>query len=97
MGKSREANSPLERYIRYLELFAALHEEVGEAQKAFNDLMWNGGRISKEPIEGNPNHRDNFITNVNLSLELDDIQTVLDEMKDRVFEVMACPMEDDDG
>ena len=28
-------------YLRMLELFAALHEEVGEAQKAFNDLMWN--------------------------------------------------------
>jgi len=30
-----------ENYFRMLELFAALHEEVGEAQKAFNDLMWN--------------------------------------------------------
>ena len=93
MNVSRRAASAQERYLRYLELFAALHEEVGEAQKAFNDLMWNNGRISAKPIEGNPNHRDNFITNVNLSLELDDIQTVLDEMKERVFEVMACPEE----
>ena len=97
MSKSRKAKSPHEKYLRFLELFAALHEEVGEAQKAFNDLMWNNGRISSQPIEGNPNHRDNFITNVNLSLELEDIQIVLDEMKERVFEVMACPVNGDEG
>jgi len=27
-------------YIRGLELFAVIHEEIGEAQKAFNDFFW---------------------------------------------------------
>ena len=34
-------NLQYKNYLRMLELFAALNEEVGEAQKAFNDLMWN--------------------------------------------------------
>lgn len=28
------------QYHRALELFAVIHEEVGEAQKAFNDYAW---------------------------------------------------------
>ena len=30
-----------ERYKHCLELFAAIYEEIGEAQKAFNDYAWN--------------------------------------------------------
>lgn len=33
-----------ERYYRCLELFAAVHEEIGEAQKAFNDYAWNNSK-----------------------------------------------------
>lgn len=32
------------RYKRCLELFAAVHEEIGEAQKAFNDYAWNNSK-----------------------------------------------------
>lgn len=36
------------RYKRCLELFAAIHEELGEAQKAFNDYAWkNSGEYGK--------------------------------------------------
>ena len=28
------------QYHRCLELFAVIHEEIGEAQKAFNDYVW---------------------------------------------------------
>jgi len=31
---------PKNRYLRVLELFAIIHEEIGEAQKAFNDYAW---------------------------------------------------------
>lgn len=33
-----------ERYGRCLELFAVIHEEIGEAQKAFNDYAWNNSK-----------------------------------------------------
>ncbi len=59
-----------------MELFCALNEEVGEAQKAFNDCMWNK--------KG---------TNVDVAIELDDVQTVLDEMKQFVY----TPMRKDDN
>ena len=32
------------RYKRCLELFAVIHEEIGEAQKAFNDYAWNDSK-----------------------------------------------------
>ena len=36
------------RYKRCLELFAAVHEELGEAQKAFNNYAWkNSGKYGK--------------------------------------------------
>jgi len=36
------------RYKRCLELFAVIHEELGEAQKAFNNYAWkNSGRYGK--------------------------------------------------
>lgn len=33
-----------ERYKRCLELFAVIHEELGEAQKAFNDYAWKNSK-----------------------------------------------------
>jgi len=37
-----------ERYKRCLELFAAVYEELGEAQKAFNNYAWkNSGKYGK--------------------------------------------------
>lgn len=32
------------RYKRCLELFAVIHEEIGEAQKAFNDYAWKNSK-----------------------------------------------------
>lgn len=37
----------------------------------------------------NPNHKDNFITNVDVANELNDIQKVLDEMKEFVYKPMS--------
>jgi hypothetical protein len=61
-----------ENYIKMMELFCALNEEIGEAQKSFNDCMWNG--------KG---------SNVDTAIELNDIQIVLDEMKDFVYKPMS--------
>lgn len=40
------------KYLRCLELFAVVHEEMGEAQKAFNDWVWkwegNSNSVIKE-------------------------------------------------
>jgi hypothetical protein len=49
-----------------------LNEEIGEAQKSFNDCMWND--------KG---------SNVDTAIELNDIQIVLDEMKDFVYKPMS--------
>ena len=58
-------------YVRCLELFAILHEEVGEAQKAFNDYVWKG--------EGR---------NIDVKLELDHIQSPLDELRKVIYKVI---------
>ena len=39
---------PQQNYLRCLELWAILHEEIGEAQKVFNDMVW---RDSKKLID----------------------------------------------
>jgi len=34
------------QYYRCLELFAIIHEEIGEAQKSFNDYVWKDKGVS---------------------------------------------------
>lgn len=60
-----------ESYVRCLELFSILHEEVGEAQKAFNDWVYkHKGR------------------NIDVKLELDHIQSPLDELRKVIYKVI---------